>query len=63
MCKADGKYFGEIDFGSFTGNVTLLKWFRRLCKIYQREGRAFIFWKMNGAGKSNLFRVNFKQLV
>ena len=52
MCRAEGKYFGDVEFGGFTGNVTLLKWFRKLCKIYHREGRAFVFWKMNGAGKT-----------
>lgn len=45
ICKEYDTAFGDIEFGAFTGNMTLIKWFRGLCKVYEVEGRAYIMWK------------------
>lgn len=36
-----------MDFGCFTGNDTLLKWYRLLCRIYGGSGRSYMFYKTN----------------
>ena len=42
------KAFKDIDFGTFTGNHTLIKWWKRLLKIYNLEGNSYMFWKAKG---------------
>lgn len=44
--------FGEIKFGPFTGNVTLMKWFRKLCEHYGVTGKAYYFYKLHGRGRT-----------
>lgn len=41
------EYIDSVDFGCFTGNDTLLKWYRLLCRIYGGCGRAYYFYKTN----------------
>lgn len=41
------EYINTIDFGCFTGNDTLLKWYRLLCRIYGGSGRSYMFYKTN----------------
>lgn len=41
------EYINTIDFGCFTGNDTLLKWYRLLCRIYGGSGRSYLFYKTN----------------
>lgn len=41
------EYIDSVDFGVFTGNDTLLKWYRILCRIYGGSGRSYIFYKTN----------------
>ena len=41
------EYIDTVDFGCFTGNDTLLKWYRLLCRIYGGSGRSYIFYKTN----------------
>lgn len=43
--------FGEICFGPFTGNATLMRWFRRLNDFYQVKGRAYYMYKPKGTFK------------
>nr|XP_039259819.1 basic immunoglobulin-like variable motif-containing protein isoform X1 [Styela clava] len=40
--------FEEIRFGPFTGNATLMRWFRRLNERYGVHGRAFYLYKPKG---------------
>lgn len=40
--------FGEIRFGPFTGNATLMRWFRRLNDHYGVKGRAYYLYKPKG---------------
>ena len=46
------KLYKDVEFGSFTGNSTLIKWWKLLCKIYKVEGRSFMLWKAAGEGKT-----------
>lgn len=41
------EYIDTVDFGCFTGNDTLLKWYRILCRIYGGSGRSYMFYKTN----------------
>jgi hypothetical protein len=41
------EYINTIDFGCFTGNDTLLKWYRLLCRIFGGSGRSYLFYKTN----------------
>jgi hypothetical protein len=45
--KSLHEYIDSIDFGCFTGNDTLLKWYRLLCRIYGGSGRSYYFYKTN----------------
>lgn len=44
--------FGEIRFGPFTGNVTLLRWFQLLNKHFGVSGRSYYFYKPHGKGRT-----------
>jgi hypothetical protein len=41
------EYIDSVDFGCFTGNDTLLKWYRLLCRIYGGSGRSYLYYKNN----------------
>lgn len=45
--------FGEIQFGRFTGNVTLMRWFKQLNERYNVSGQAYYFYKPHGHGKTS----------
>lgn len=47
MQKGLYEYVNSVDFGCFTGNDTLLKWYRLLCRIYGGSGRCYYFYKTN----------------
>ncbi|XP_076817517.1 basic immunoglobulin-like variable motif-containing protein [Clavelina lepadiformis] len=40
--------FGEIRFGPFTGNATLMRWFRRLNEFFSVYGKAHYLYKPKG---------------
>lgn len=46
--------FGELPWGSFTGNATLIRWFYALNRHFGRPrcGRAYILYKAHGPGKT-----------
>ena len=44
--------FTHVDFGSFTGNDTLIQWFALLSKYFKVKGKAQTSWKMHGKGKT-----------
>ena len=43
--------FDNVEFGSFTGNGTLKKWFRKLCVHFKVKGTARTFYKAAIPGK------------
>jgi hypothetical protein len=50
--EREGKLFADTDFGDFTGNSTLIKWFKLLCRHFKVDGTAYIFWKVCGDNKT-----------
>lgn len=44
--------YHNVNFGSFTGNDTLVAWFGLLCRFYKVKGKAKIMWKLHGKGKT-----------
>ena len=38
--------FSGIDFGTFTGNKTMIRWFGVLNQAFGVEGRAWVFFKL-----------------
>ena len=40
--------FGDIRFGPFTGNATLMKWFSRLNVFFNVKGRSCYMYKPKG---------------
>nr|XP_022338823.1 basic immunoglobulin-like variable motif-containing protein isoform X4 [Crassostrea virginica]XP_022338824.1 basic immunoglobulin-like variable motif-containing protein isoform X4 [Crassostrea virginica]XP_022338825.1 basic immunoglobulin-like variable motif-containing protein isoform X4 [Crassostrea virginica] len=44
--------FGEIRFGPFTGNATLLRWFKTLNDHFKVRGRAYFLYKTHGKNKT-----------
>jgi hypothetical protein len=45
--------YSNFDFGSFTGNDTLIQWFALLCKFFQvKGGKAQILWKPRGKSQT-----------
>ncbi|XP_071488852.1 basic immunoglobulin-like variable motif-containing protein [Diadema antillarum] len=44
--------FGEIRFGPFTGNATLMRWFKQLNDHYGVRGRAYYQYKPHGRGRT-----------
>lgn len=56
--------FGEIAWGPFTGNVTLIRWFHALNRHFGLRGRAYILYKAHGHGKTtHLYPDNAAALV
>lgn len=47
MNKNLHEYIDSVDFGVFTGNEALMKWYRLLCRIYGGSGRSYLFYKTN----------------
>lgn len=45
--------YSNFDFGSFTGNDTLIQWFALLNKFYKVKGKAEILWKPKGKSISH----------
>jgi len=45
--------FENIEFGSFTGNQTLISWFKKLNAHFGVSGSAYIFFKMCGKHKTS----------
>lgn len=46
--------FDNVQFGTFTGNGTLKKWFRKLCSHFKVKGSARTFYKGARPGKTSL---------
>ncbi|XP_070538148.1 basic immunoglobulin-like variable motif-containing protein [Ptychodera flava] len=44
--------FGEIRFGPFTGNATLMRWFTQLNEFYKVRGRSYYLYKPHGKGRT-----------
>lgn len=45
--------FSKISFGPFTGNSTLVYWFKLLNAYFGiKNGRARVFWKMHGKNRT-----------
>ncbi|CAH1780997.1 unnamed protein product [Owenia fusiformis] len=44
--------FEEINFGKFTGNVTLMRWFQILNDHFGVQGTSCFFYKLNGENKT-----------
>nr|CCM12982.1 hypothetical protein, conserved [Leishmania guyanensis] len=56
--------FGEIAWGSFTGNATLIRWFHALNRHFGVRGRAYILYKVHGSGKTtHLYNNNTDALA
>lgn len=45
--------FGEIPWGPFTGNATLIRWFNALNQHFGQKGRAYILYKVHGIGNTS----------
>ncbi|XP_064615393.1 basic immunoglobulin-like variable motif-containing protein isoform X2 [Liolophura sinensis] len=45
--------FEEIRFGPFTGNSTLMRWFRKLNDHFQVKGRCYFLYKPQGKNKTS----------
>ena len=30
-----GPHFNDVEFGSFSGNMSLIRWFKDLCRIFK----------------------------
>lgn len=44
--------YTNVDFGSFTGNDTLIQWFNLLTKYFKVKGSAKIAWKLHGKNQT-----------
>lgn len=44
--------FGEIRFGPFTGNATLMRWFKQLCNHFGVDGDTYILYKPKGKSRT-----------
>lgn len=44
--------FGDIAWGPFTGNATLIRWFHALNRHFGHKGRAYILYKAHGTGRT-----------
>jgi hypothetical protein len=42
----------NVNFGSFTGNDTLIQWFGLLNRFYNVKGKAQVCWKVHGNSKT-----------
>ncbi|KRX06326.1 hypothetical protein PPERSA_04938 [Pseudocohnilembus persalinus] len=52
IVKSD-KAYKDVEFGAFTGNDTLINWWKRLLKIYKLEGTSYIFYKERGISRTS----------
>ncbi|CAD8142554.1 unnamed protein product [Paramecium pentaurelia] len=43
-----GPHFNDVEFGSFSGNMSLISWFKNLCRLHKVQGRAYFLWKNEG---------------
>ncbi|CAD8150905.1 unnamed protein product [Paramecium octaurelia] len=43
-----GPHFNDVEFGSFSGNMSLISWFKNLCRLQKVQGRAYFLWKNEG---------------
>ncbi|KAG5511184.1 hypothetical protein JKF63_07126 [Porcisia hertigi] len=50
--------FGEIMWGSFTGNATLIRWFHALNRHFGLRGRAYILYKAHGSSTTSHLYAN-----
>lgn len=48
LAKENGPHFNDIDFGAFSGNLSLITWFKNLCRLHKVSGRAYYLWKQSG---------------
>ena len=48
LAKQQGPHFNDIEFGNFSGNMSLITWFKNLCRIYKVKGRSYYLWKVAG---------------
>ncbi|GET85916.1 hypothetical protein, conserved [Leishmania tarentolae] len=56
--------FGEIAWGPFTGNTTLIRWFHALNRHFGLHGRAYILYKAHGHGNTaHLYSNNTEALA
>ncbi|KPI87589.1 hypothetical protein ABL78_3340 [Leptomonas seymouri] len=56
--------FGEIAWGPFTGNATLIRWFHALNRHFGHQGKAYILYKVHGHGKTtHIYPDNAAALV
>lgn len=56
--------YGDIPWGSFTGNITLIRWFNALNAYFGFKGKAYILYKVHGAGNtSHLYQNDAQALV
>jgi len=42
----------KINFGTFTGNPMIIKWFEQLCEFFDVKGKAKIYWKKDGPNEN-----------
>jgi hypothetical protein len=49
-----GESYRDIRFGKFTGNATLIRWFRLLCSACGVSGTAGYLWKRRGAARTGI---------
>ncbi|CAD8165840.1 unnamed protein product [Paramecium pentaurelia] len=43
-----GPHFNDVEFGCFSGNMSLISWFKNLCRLQKVQGRAYFLWKNEG---------------
>lgn len=56
--------FGDIPWGTFTGNITLIRWFHALNAHFGHQGRAYILYKVHGPGNtSHVYQSDAQALV
>ncbi|KAG5485890.1 hypothetical protein CUR178_07484 [Leishmania enriettii] len=56
--------FGDIAWGPFTGNVTLIRWFHALNRHFGLRGRAYVLYKAHGSGRTtHLYADNTEALA
>ncbi|TPP49775.1 hypothetical protein CGC20_20085 [Leishmania donovani] len=56
--------FGDIAWGPFTGNATLIRWFHALNRHFGVRGRAYILYKAHGSGNTaHLYANNTEALA
>ncbi|KAG5507450.1 hypothetical protein JIQ42_07747 [Leishmania sp. Namibia] len=56
--------FGDIAWGPFTGNVTLIRWFHALNRHFGLRGRAYVLYKAHGSCRTtHLYADNTEALA